>query len=657
MKRTWGLSLAFCLMLLDCGGGGSSTPPPAPAPAGPVAMQLSASYDPAKAEVTLTWFLPAGTADGYNLEARINQGGYSQVNQTLIPGNTTIATLTFTSTPTELTTLDFRIYAVKNSIRGPYSNVAGVQIPLAPPTNLRASFSSADGGVAVSWSTPSLAADRYLLERATCNLAGLPTGPWIALPLPAPLVSGFVDKDVVETLGYIYHVTAWAGNVASTTEGPTPRVSIAPLAPSSFAAQPLPNAVGLAWVNRSQTATQIQITRAPIGFGNAAVVATLPASATSYQDNNLALGYYIYGINVSDGVQWTAGPTLTSAPANAPGSPILTATPLPPLPQLDTAALSPGGLWAFGWSSPFTVFPAAWGNWTTWSPSGVYAQQDGFLKLDAQSLPHTVYQDQSSTSASLAHAWFEGTAWKTEAVLPLPANYGSLASGFCLDRTGTPHILQDTGTGANIASLVYLHKVAGAWVQESLEPAGSWDPFSGTPRLFLDPSDVPHVLIPTWLNTREFSRGADGTWSSQTLTNTAPFGGGYYFEDGVWADKDTAWAFYQVLDATLLNDAFWVVQKVNGIWQPPVLLKTFTHLGTARASVALSPDGSRVAAVCYTNLGLSLFTRTSQGWAESLLPITAMNYPYVKAGFDGANRLHIVVKPSAYTADIVELHE
>lgn len=658
MKRAWGFGLAFCLLLIGCGGGGgSSTPPPAPPPAGPAAMQLSALYDATKTEISFTWSLPAGTADGYNLEGRISPGAYSQLNQTLIPSNVTMGILTFTSAPPELTILDFRIYAVKNGINGPYSNVAEIKVPLVPAANLQAGFSATDGGIAVNWSTPSLVADRYVLERATCDLAGIPSGPWSSLPLPIPLATGFVDKAVVETLGYVYRVTAWAGSVSSTATAPTQRISIPPLAPTSFAAQSLPTAVGLTWVNRSQTATQIQITRGPAGFGAAAVVATLPASATSYQDNNLPLGYYTYGINVSNGVNSTTGPTVTGAPANTPGSPILVATPLPSLSQMNTAALSTGGHWAYGLASPCALFPATWGSWTTWSPSSVYAQQDGFLRLDAQSLPHAVYQSQSNTSTTLTHAWFDGTAWKTEAVQQLPTTYGSLGTAFCLDQTGTPQVLQDTGIGGNIAGLVYLRKVAGAWVQESLETTSSWDPFSGTPRLFLDPSDSPHVLLPTWFNTRELSRNADGTWTSQTLPNTVPSGGGYYFEDGVWANANTAWAFYQVLDTNPMNDAFWVVPKVNGTWQTPVLLKVFPHMGTTLVSVALSPDGTRVAAVCYTNVGLILFTQTAQGWAESILPVTAMSYPYFKASFDGANRLHILVKPSVYTADIVDLHE
>jgi hypothetical protein len=180
------------------------------------------------------------------------------------------------------------------------------------------------------------------------------------------------------------------------------------------------------------------------------------------------------------------------------------------------------------------------------------------------------------------------------------------------------------------------------------------------PVLYLDPSDTPHVLVTTWFNMQEFARNADGSWTSQTLPNTAPFGGAYSYEDAVWADGNNAWVFYEEMDTSKpLNDALFVLQKAQGTWLAPIKLKSYPHMPQPQGSVALSGDGTRPAFVTYTNTGLSLFTQTPQGWQESLLPFppAVLAYPYYKVAFDGGNRLHVLVKPSTYVANIEDCHE
>lgn len=657
MNRIWGLGLACCLALLSaCGGSGSAAPP---VQAGPGPVQLSASYDPILLQVTLTWVPPAGTFDGFNLEGRIGTGLFSQINTTLIPSNVTRGTLTFSTPPPELQPLDFRMFVVRNGLEGAASNVAAIQLPLDAPTALSAGFVPADGGVLVTWGTPSQLADHYVLERALCDPSGNPTGPWTSLLLGNPMASQYVDTDVSEVQGYLYRVTAWRGDLASAVAGPTSRVAIPPLAPTAFAAQALPAAVNLTWINHSQTATQIQITRSPAPPGGSGILATLPASATSYQDTQVPMGFYTYGINVSDGQNTTTGPTVLGVPANAAGSPLLSISPLAGASaQVNTGALSPSGLWALGTTTPFTVFPAAWGTWTTWAPTNVlFANPGSFLALDGQSLPHALYLTSTATSIDLTHAWSDGLAWHTEIALAMAAS-GSTPPAFCLDKAGIPQVLMDTGTGGVIPGLTYAHKVSGAWVLEPLAAAGTSDTYNGNPRLFLDAADTPHVLVPTWTNTREYSRNADGTWAYQPLPDTRPWGGGYAFEDAVWADANTAWSFYQVMDPNNpLHDVVYAVQKVNGTWQTPVLLASFAHNGFPQGSVALSPDGTRAVVVFATTTDLRLYTQTPQGWIETLLPVTNLSYPWFKAAFDSANHLHILVKPSVYTTDLMDLHE
>ncbi|HEY3401101.1 MAG TPA: hypothetical protein VGK03_10760 [Geothrix sp.] len=648
MTRPWGLCLAFCLLMLGCGGGGGSTP------ADPAAIQLQATYDPAQTQITLTWTQASGNFDGYNLEFRANSGAYTLINPSPIFSGVTTATLTFTATPPELTTFGFRIYTTTKGVNGPYSNVAEIKTPLLPPTYLAAAYSVADGGILVKWETLSLLTDRYVLERAPCDAAGAPTGAWASLALPTPAATTFVDRAVAETQGYVYRITAWSGTASSTTRGPSPRAVTPPLAPAAFAAQALPGAVGLTWVNQSRTATQIQITRvASGGYGPTVLVATLPGTDTSFQDASLPLGYYRYAISVSDGQSSTTGPTLYAAPANPANAPSLTASAQATGLSVGCFALSPGGLWAFGTSSPFTVLPAPWGTWPAWAPpTSVYFGLKDPLRLDAQSRPHVLYASQTASTTTLNHTWFDGSAWITEVMAQAPSTGAlSFANTYGLDRTGSPQALLYTAAG-----LRYTRKVAGAWVQEDIDPSNT---LNGNWRLLLDPSDTPHVLFTTMIDSREYSRNADGTWTRQILPNTLSSFVGVHFEDGVWADANTAWVFYKIPDVNnLANDAFWAMQKVNGIWQSPVLLKSFPSTGIADSpSVALSPDGTRVAAVFAQKNGLFLFTQPAQGWVESLLPVPSVDSPTYKAAFDGGNRLHILVKPSFIVTDLVDYHE
>ncbi|WP_243288300.1 hypothetical protein [Geothrix terrae] len=656
-----GLGLAFCLMLLGCGGGGGSS-----SPATPGAPQLNATYDPYKVEIKLTWTAAASNIDGYSLEYSYNSSAYAPINQTPIFGGVTSASLTFTSTPPELGVFDFRICSVWNGAKGPYSNVAEIKIPIAPPPFLDAVYSATDGGVHLNWASPSLLADHNVLERAPCDTSGHVSGSWSSLPLPSPLTSTFLDTTVVESQGYLYRVTAWMGTLPSPTTGPTLPVVIPPLPPVSFAAQALPGTVGLTWVNQSKTVTQIQIIRRVPGIpGTTVVLATLPGTATTYQDTGLALGYYGYSLSISDGRTTVTTQEILAAPANPPGSPTLTAATLAPSPYTSASALSPNGLWAFGTRTPFTALPADWGTWPAWSPASMFSAPAEFLQLDAQSRPHVLYQSQTSVADLLTHAWFDGSTWTTEVVQTMPTTSNVLATAFALDKTGAPQALQDTGPGGTLAGLVYSHKVAGAWIQEPLDPSAGTTTFLGTPTLFLDASDTPHALVASWSSAqapiREYTRNANGTWTSQILPNPQTSGGFYHFQDGVWADAATAWVAYQSSDpSNPSNDGFWVQRKVAGAWQPPILLKSYLHTGTPIDGITLSPDGTRVAAVFNTTSGLYLNTWTAtQGWVECLLPIPpdTQPLPYLKAAFDGANHLHILVKPSIFSGNLVDLHE
>lgn len=665
MNRIWGLSLVFSLLLTGCGGGGGGTTSAPPVPAGPAAVQLQATYDPTQLQVTLTWTPPSTPIDGYNLEAQVGTGSFTQLNDTLIPAATTGVLVTFTSKPPELAKIGFRIQAVRNGTGGSFSNIAEIHLPLEAPQTISAWYSVSDGGVYVSWDTPSLLADRYVLERAACDGAGTITGPWTALSTSYALGSHYTDANLDETLQYRYRVTAWSGSTSSSTTGPTQPVAIPPLAPTGLSAQPLASAIGLSWVNRSQTATQIQVLRGSVGTAST-LLATLPPTATSYQDTGLSLGYYTYTLVVTSGTLSTTGPWVTSAPINPTGAPTLASTPMAGSPQTDVAALSPAGLWALGVTSPLAIPATTWGNWTSWTVptagGGAYAVTAP-LALDPQSRPHAVYLATSSIAEDLTHAWFDGTAWQSEVIRHLATSptYTFPRGAFILDQAGIPRVLEDTGTTKGAFAGLALHQwINGAWTQEPLFPAGTTDWYNGTLRLSVDPGGTLHALIPTWSDLRALDRHADGTWSTQTLPDTRPWGGGYAFADGVWAGTDTAWTFFQVADAANpLNDAFWVLPKVGGAWQAPTLLRSFPHMGITQASVALSPDGTRVAAVVATTNGLYLYTQTPQGWVESLMPIPPgdLAYPYFKVAFDGANHLHILVRPSAYNTAMVDLHE
>lgn len=657
MNRVRGLGLACCLLLVACGGGGSSASSGSTLPG---AFQLSATYDPWNSAVTLTWTHPTGSITSYNLEVSVNAGAFQRISASGIPTTATSAVVTFTAPPPELAILDFRMDAAYAGTEGPYSNSAEVKLPIAPPTYLGAAYVVSESGIDLTWTSTSKLADRFLLERAPCDGRGVASGPWTSLPLPTPLALTFVDRSGVESQGYLYRVTAFAGTIASPTTGPTAPVYLPPLAPTGFSSQGLPGAVSLSWVNQSHAATQIQVLRTTPGIVGRQVLATLPPTATTYQDPGLQLGYYSYSLVVSDGRNTAESPTLQAAPANPTWAPSLASTPLTADQYLSGSDLSPGGSWAFAaGTSSFTIQAAPWAVWPAWSYTGNAYLPHDFLRLDAQSHPHALYQISDATGESLNHVWWDGTAWNTETVQQIPPAGNLLVGVFRLDSTGTPRFLQDIGPGGSIQGLTYSSKVSGVWARESIDPTNI-TAFQGLPVLALDLSDVPHVLVPTLTGTREYVRNPDGTWTGLVLPNPPPTNTPYYFEDGTWTDAATAWVVYQVPasgDGT--TDAFWALRKVSGAWQQPTLLRTFPHPGSATAAIARSLDGTRVAAVCQTLGGIYLYVWSPTGWQESLLPIQpgANPAPYLKIGFDGTDRLHILVKSATYTQDLVDLHE
>lgn len=154
--------------------------------------------------------------------------------------------------------------------------------PPAAPDGLTATPLSATR-IDLAWADRSSDETGFRIERSAAA-----TGPWAVVQTVAPDVSSWSDDTVVPLSPLWYRVcatnaagdSAFAGPATATTQPP-------PAAPSGLAAATGgPHAIGLSW-DAAAGVTGFVVERASLEAGPYAVVADLPASATSWSDTGL----------------------------------------------------------------------------------------------------------------------------------------------------------------------------------------------------------------------------------------------------------------------------------------------------------------------------------------------------------------------------------
>jgi hypothetical protein len=273
--------------------------------------------------------------------------------------------------------------------------------------------------------------------------------------------------------------------------------------------------------------------------------------------------------------------------------------------------------------------------------------------MDDQDHPHAFFwmvDPNNSAQCNLAHAWFDGTSWQQDSLSGGPSNLDTGADfSAALDHSGTPQILiykPISSIPMNVDTVHFIHKVAGAWSDDSLASLGISGSYLRNFALCLDPSGSPHFLLQvndySVQNLHVVHQDSQGIWTDSHL-NSIPSSD----ISGHWKDRDNAIIFYE--SAPL---GFWVTQEASGVWQSPAQISSDTEVAESIGS-AHSADGSRIVAYRMTILGLKLYSQDGLGvWHETLIDtsdLTGQNIyiSMIRIGVDGANKVHVLVQSSA----------
>ena len=614
--------------------------------------QPTATYDWNNAAVDLAWNRNSSASDGLRIErAECTQYGTVTGTWTTLPTTDPLAsTYADTSAPPNL----FYTYRITNLTGTRESQPSAPSLPvytgLASISWISAYYDSTQGGVLVSWgSNTPIQADGVRLERCDSDASGVTLGNWTGVTLPSGYLNSFLDQSVMEGGRYFYRVAALYGTTATPPCSMAYSVAIPLLPPVNVQVSATAGGLQLAWQNRSTSANQVVIRRTPY-FGSTSDIAILSPSAATYLDPVTTLGYYTYTVVAKSATQEASSGSVTAATLNPPGSLALTTTTLN-LPSASDAALRPAGGWAFATTSPLGVLSNN-DPWPATFPGDAGRSADPLVQVDRQGWPHAVYATPAvnGTASSLVHLWYDGTAWKSETMASANIPSSSANQGWTcrLDSTGTPQVLLDHVTaiqpyGGATASLSYLHKVNGAWVEESLAGLTPSVNNIGTFHLSLDDSDTPHILLGNWLSAIDYVRTGPGAWTSTTVPAVSVYAGWYDYLDGLWIDGNNGWIFYQNYSGS--GNALNVLQMKNGAWLPPQVLEprafnNYTNAGRC----ALSPDRSRIAILAATTLGFKVYHQAADGWHETLVAAPGAGWmSTMRLGFDANQKAHILL--------------
>lgn len=644
--RSGAMVVAASLAVIHCGGGGGGSSSPASTPTvsaeGPTALSVTLAQAPEY--FGLRWTPPATPFDGYEFEGRSGTGTYTKLHDGLIPNTWTTAYYNAGTSIPELTTCFFRVRVMRGTTPSAYSNEANYRVALFTPS-MSEPYPSGSG-LSITWLNTSLVADTLLLERGASQ-GGTTT--WTAIPNVPFGTTSWIDKDAPEGVACYYRVTYSKGqDSAQATSSGTATMPMAP--PNQIVATPLVEGVHLSWQNMSTVATQVAVMRAPglDSYPSYQEVAVLPAGTTSYDDTQLATGYYTYRLeNRKSG--------LTSASS----SPIQVVT-LPPqngasvtptmvtLPQSQIVRRGSLGQWFLSgsYANDIRVRVPSGNAWIDHVPTSSLSWSSPYFLLDRKDQPHMVYTRsvvQGSQEVAIMHAWQDGAGWQTEEIARRTL-YSSSAMPpltFALDAQDHLHLLWLKGNGTP-QDLEYACKAQnGTWAVEGLTGIPTTPSSLGNYRLAIDPTGQPHVFVGAWQSLFHLTRAGD-TWAVETIPSNGASVGWYEFMDGFAPGPDSITFFapraHQPYDGSYDLMMF---RKEAGSWLPEEVVATTTGYSSFNGWLSASMDGSRFALYYPTSSGNILRVWTSGTWTSTLVGPSSYGNPLL--GFDALNKLYLLV--------------
>lgn len=642
------------LLLLHCGGGGGDSKPSIPAPSG---LQSVAPFGFNGSN--LQWDYPSGVSyEGFEVQASKGAGPFSPVSADLcISKNLAVY---YNLGDPEFTPYAFRVRACLGQERSDFSPTLSLNRGLMPVYNPEATLA---GGILITWGNESKQAETIALERSSTDAQGI-VQPWAMLATVAVPGTSYLDQTIKEGLSFRYRLTDWKGSTASLPQE-TLQVPVATLPPYNLQATPGLNAVHLTWENRTAQAVPLTVSRSAGTSGTFFKIATLPATATSYDDLGLQTGQYAYRLEMEGVYPPSLSATVTLTTQAPPGGLTVGVQSLA-LPEANLAFRDHldrwyVSTWAWGVNVPVNLTRLDSTGGTSHTVAGALGWGEPFVLFDSLHNPHLVclaHTGPGYTQGDILHDWYDGSAWRSETVANAMVNFdsGGIGLTFALDAKDALHVVwNDTTTSTGFSNkLHYAKKVAGAW---SVETGGLLDlPDQFISRglsLSLDGGGGLHLALEdTALRTIfVLDRTADGIWSKDLLPVDSPL-----LDDQIpplfIADDNLTKFLCYTQDPAVSRDAMTQqvmgLSQVAGVWGAPFLLATGMPRG-----VQLAGNSVRRALAINLESGILWRDQRAAGWGETMvLPYLTTHTP-LAFGLDSHGRLYQLIKlPAAYNSPV-----
>jgi hypothetical protein len=248
-------------------------------------MALGTATSPTPTQIQLQWQDTNNNESGYKVE-HSPTGSAPWTADCTTPVNVTTCTV---SGLTEGTQYTLQVWAF-NAVSISETQTLNQATALNAPTGLGAALTPANQ-VSLTWTNTSAAAKNIEVQRSPNGSSGWTT---IAIPDVSGTTQIYTDgpAGLAENTPYFYRVRAVNPAIGSSSlYSANATVSTQLAAPTGLLAAPiLPTRIDLFWTNNSLQATGVVVERSLDGLSGWSVIASLPASASSYTDTDGGAG-------------------------------------------------------------------------------------------------------------------------------------------------------------------------------------------------------------------------------------------------------------------------------------------------------------------------------------------------------------------------------
>lgn len=651
LSRLFVTCLLTAVAFLGCGGGGGG----GESVAAPSGLQAQWSETEAGA-LRLSWNPSPGDVQNYRIEYRLGTGEFTLVSPGgTLPASTTSTNIYFdTAVLPEVTPLDFRVCALKNGSKSPFSGLASLTTRLRSPG--RPTVDRWVGGLRVTWTNPSTAADTIILDRGVASNYTMADISWTRVTTLQAGALQYIDLDAPEN-AYVSYRVANAKGEATTVSPTSYYVQTSLQGPLGLTATGGTERVRLAWTNRSPSAASVVVTRYA-GFNSNAYftdIAVLPPTATTYEDTGVPTGYYTYRVEARKAGATSGSPSEEVEVATVPvsSSGLVLQPSIESMPNSALGGLDRNGQWVLPSSYGATNSGILTGSGESWAwhnlggPFQIYLPG---VMWDAAVRPHMVIGQTLMSGSPLMvirHVWHDGLNWQSEEITRTELGFGFGSTQYAkLDASGNPVFLfqsaEDSTTGVRLAM-----KMAGGWQVEAVAPG--WTQAPQHLSLTLDGSGTPVVLAGFDTTLQLLRRAGAGAWVEEAVPQD--LNGGYFGGMDLLATSDG--------DLHILA-CRWIpggggkgqilgARRTSGGWTPVTVIHAHASYSGEYALCHVSPAGDQIAVGYTSSAGTWLLSYRQGAWSSALLGREAHFLPFV--GFTPEGKLR-VMQNTAWFRDV-----